>query len=162
MCAYQTDYLYVIDNPDEYDNLKIYQLPGGFLGSGRCRIGLPSFAASWFAAEVKEKSFLCVGNDFKYTVEITMSGVPADQPTTLEWDFGDGTTKVNQTLVSGTTTYKQTHNYTATGKYTITITPRKADGTGLAKTTLPANVVDCVFKTNRMIRTDLLNTAQQQ
>lgn len=161
MCAYQTNYLFVVDNPDEYDNLKIYQLPSGFLGTGLSRIGIPSFAASWFAADAKEKSFLCVGNDFKYTVEISMSGVAADQPTRLEWDFGDGSAKVTHTITSDVTVYKQTHNYAVTGKYTITITPYKATGIALAPVTLPANVVDCVFQTNRMIRVNLLNTAQQ-
>ena len=161
-CAYQKSYLYVIDNPDEYNNLKIYQLPNSFLGTGLCRIGLPSFAASWFSAKATEKSFVCTGNDFRYTVEINMVGPSADLPTRLEWDFGDGSAKVNQSIVSGNTIYKQTHNYTSTGKYSISITPYRADGVALSKTTIPANVIDCVFKTNRMIRIDLQNTATKE
>lgn len=46
--AYGQSYLYVVDNPEEYDNLKTYQLPANFLGSGISRIGLPSFSGSWF------------------------------------------------------------------------------------------------------------------
>ena len=121
--------------------------------------GLPTFATSFFSAEGKEKSFVCTGNDFRYTVEVSMSGPVSDQPTKLVWNFGDGSATVTQTIVTNQTTYKQIHNYAATGKYTITITPYKANGTALSAVTLPANVVDCVFKTNRMIRTDLQNTA---
>ena len=158
ICPSSQNFLYVIDNPDEYDNLKAYKLPSGFLGKNT-GVGLPSFSASWFSAKVKEKSFVCTGNDFRYTVEVSMSGVAADQPTKLVWNFGDGSATVTQNIVTNQTTYKQIHNYAATGKYTITITPYKANGTALSAVTLPANVVDCVFKTNRMIRTDLQNTA---
>ena len=91
-----------------------------------------------------------------------MVGPSADLPTRLEWDFGDGSAKVNQSIVSGNTIYKQTHNYTSTGKYSISITPYRADGVALSKTTIPANVIDCVFKTNRMIRIDLQNTATKE
>lgn len=122
-------------------------------------IGLPTFMASFFNAKAKEKSFVCTDNDFRYTVEINMSGAASDQPTKLVWDFGDGSTPATQNIVASQTTYKQTHNYTLTGKYTVTITPYKANGTALSPVTFPANVVDCVFKTNRMIRTDLQNTA---
>ncbi|PXV68192.1 hypothetical protein CLV62_102224 [Dysgonomonas alginatilytica] len=157
---HNTTNMRIIDNPDDFDNLRIYQTPNGFV-SGTVQIGLPSFAASWFAADIKEKSFLCTGNDFKFTVEISMSGPLSDQPSRLVWDFGDNSGTVSQNIVTGTTTYRQTHNYASTGKYIITIAPYKADGTALSKTTLPANVVDCVFQTNPMIRVDLLNTAQQ-
>lgn len=158
ICPYSQNYLYVVDNPDEYDNLKVYRLPAGFLGK-TTGVGLPTFAASWFSAKVTEKSFVCTSNDFKYTVEVSMSGPVSDQPTKLVWDFGDGSATVTQNIVSDQTIYKHIHNYATTGKYTITIIPYKANGAALSKITLPANVIDCVFKTNRMIRTDLQNTA---
>ncbi|PXV62091.1 hypothetical protein CLV62_12246 [Dysgonomonas alginatilytica] len=151
----------IIPNPeDDIPNIKIHLFENYLTGTAEW--GLPTFVASFFNAKAVDKSFVCVGNDFKYTVEISMSGAIADQPTKLEWNFGDGSAKVNQTIVSGTTIYKQTHNYTATGKYNITITPYKSNGAALSPVTLPANVTDCIFRTNRMIRTDLLNTAQQK
>lgn len=150
----------IVPNPDDdIPNIKIHLIEDYL--SGMAEWGLPSFIASFFNIKITDKFFTCVGNDFKYTVEISMSGVVVDRPTRLEWDFGDGSTKVNQAIVAGNTVYKQSHNYATTCKYTITITPYKSNGNALESVTLPANIVDCVFKTNRMIRTDLLNTAQQ-
>lgn len=153
--------IYFIDNPDDYENLRFYQFPAGFLGAGTSMLGIPSFAANWFSAKASAKSFVCLGNEFKYTVEISMlegtSG--SDLPVKLVWDFGDGSTPVEQAIVSGVTVYKQTYNYPTNGSYTITITPYKSDGTKLTASKLPANVIDCAFKTNRMIRLDIQNTA---
>ena len=155
--SYNGTDMIIIDNVDDFDNLKIYSIPNFTTKNGG--LGLPSFAASWFSAKTKEKSFVCTGNDFRYTVEVSMSGPVSDQPTKLVWDFGDGSATVTQNIVSDQTIYKQIHNYATTGKYTITIIPYKANGAALSKITLPANVIDCVFKTNHMIRTDLQNTA---
>lgn len=88
-----------------------------------------------------------------------MTGLAIDLPVSLLWDFGDGSTAVSQPIVSGTIVYEQSHTYSTTGQYTVSITPYKSDGTAMSKTTLPANVVECVFKTNRMIRQDMLNSA---
>lgn len=159
MCAYQQRYLYVIDNPDEYDNLKIYQLPNTFLGTtGQCRIGLPSFAASWFNIVAKASPFVCTENSSKLSLTLSLIGV--DIPDRLVWDFGDGSATVTQSVgvTTGTVTFSQYHTYDAVGAYTIVITPYKADGTELAKTEIEMDVKDCEIRTNRMIRQDLQNS----
>ena len=148
--------LFVIMNPDNGGTI-VKKIANFF--SSDPQWGLPTFATGYLTLEGKEKSFVCTGNDFRYTVEVSMSGPVSDQPTKLVWDFGDGSATVTQNIVSDQTIYKQIHNYATTGKYTITIIPYKANGAALSKITLPANVIDCVFKTNRMIRTDLQNTA---
>ncbi|SHG48054.1 PKD domain-containing protein [Dysgonomonas macrotermitis] len=159
--AMSQKYMRIIDNADDYDNMALYQTPATFL-SGEGKGGLPSFATSWFAIDTaKPASLLCVGNDFKFSITIDMSGATANLPVSLSWDFGDGSTAVSQPVVSGTTVYQQSHTYSTTGQYTVSITPYKSDGTALAKTTLPAtaNVVECSFRTNRMIRHDMHNSA---
>lgn len=154
----------VIDNPNDFNNLRIYQTSTtGFFASGTYTgVGLPSFSASWFTVEAIEKSFLCVGNSSKFTVILDMGGSASDLPVRLEWDFGDGSPIVQQTIVAGTSVYTQSHAYAVAGKYTVTVTPYNVNNTALPTVTLPANVVDCVFQTNRMIRVDLLNTVQQK
>lgn len=155
----QKDYLYVIDNIEDYDNFKIYQLPSGFM-SGTCVVGLPSFSSSWFTVEPPAiKTFTCSGNQSSYSVEINMSGLPDELPVKLEWDFGDGSAKVIQNIVTGVTTYNQSHTYENGGTYNITITPYREDGTALSSVEVPVHIANCVFKTNRMLRTDFQNVA---
>lgn len=48
LSAQYQNYLFFIDNPEEYNNLKIYKLPDGFLSEGKSYAGLLSFSASWF------------------------------------------------------------------------------------------------------------------
>ena len=43
-----TKYMYIIDNANDYNNIKIYQTPNNFL-LGNCTTGLPTFSASWFS-----------------------------------------------------------------------------------------------------------------
>lgn len=155
--AANQNYMRIIDNADDYDNIALYQTPASFIA--KSGVGLPSFAASWFSAKAKLTSFLCLDNNFKFSVSINMTGLAIDLPVSLLWDFGDGSTAVSQPIVSGTIVYEQSHTYSTTGQYTVSITPYKSDGTAMSKTTLPANVVECVFKTNRMIRQDMLNSA---
>ncbi|PXV58842.1 PKD domain-containing protein [Dysgonomonas alginatilytica] len=159
--------LALIDNPDEDPSIwKIYRIPKNFFPTGaesmNPQLGLPSFMSSWFAGKGKVQRFHCTGNSHNYGITVEMSGTPSLLPVRLEWDFGDGTTKVNQPIVTGTNSYELPHSYLLPGKYVITVTPYRASGTALDPIAIVANTVDCVFQTNRMIRTDLLNSAQQK
>lgn len=153
--AYNLTTLFVITNPNEYDNLKIYELQHDFLGRGISKIGLPSFAASWFKVEPNVASFSCAGNPTKISVSIDAS---AGLTSRLEWNFGDGSPVVSQNFVNGVSTYQQTHEYANQGIYSVTVTPYRANGTSMDKVTFNVNIVECTVRTNRMIRTDLLNS----
>ena len=153
--AYDQSFLYVITNPNTPNDLKIYQLPSGFLGTGVSKIGLPSFAASWFRYEPEIAAFSCAGHPASITIQIDdTAGLTA----TLDWDFGDGNTVTGQAVTSGTAEYNQMHTYANGGAYTVVITPRRANGTALETITVVADIVECSVKTNRMIRTNLLNS----
>lgn len=146
--AFNTNFLYIITNPDDYDDLKIYQLNNYFLGSGISKIGLPSFSASWFKFEPEIVASSCAGSPT--TVSIKIEDV-AGMTATLDWDFGDGNTVLGQPVTINIKEYSQIHTYAIQGVYTITITPRKSDGTALDTITVAANIKNCTIKTNRMI-----------
>lgn len=153
--AFDRDYLYIITNPNTPSDLKIYELPNMFLGAGTSKIGLPSFAASWFRYEPEVAAFSCAGNPTTITINIDdTAGLTA----TLDWNFGDGNTVTGQPVTTGTTEYSQSHEYADSGLYTVTVTPRRSNGTALEVVTVAANIVECAIKTNRMVRTNLLNS----
>ncbi|PXV63366.1 hypothetical protein CLV62_11483 [Dysgonomonas alginatilytica] len=164
IATYSTNCIVIVDNPDDDPSLwRIYQTDNTtFLQSGtNNQIGFPSFMGSWFAGKAKPKNFQCTANSHNYSITVDMSGVASQLPVKLEWDFGDGTTKVTQPIAAGTTIYKQPHTYTSTGVYTITITPIKADNTTLSKINMQTNVTDCPIQTNPIVRTNLYNSLQQ-
>lgn len=153
--AYNQSFLYIITNPNTPNDLKIYQPPSNFLGTGVSKIGLPSFSASWFRYEPEIAAFSCAGHPASISIQIDdITGVTA----TLDWDFGDGNTVIGQLVTSGITDYNQMHTYANGGAYTVVITPRRADGVALETITVVADIVECSVKTNRMIRTNLLNS----
>lgn len=153
--AYNTSYLYVVTNPNTPIDLKIYELPFNFLGTGQSAIGLPSFAASWFRYEPDVAAFSCAGHPASISIQIDdTAGLTA----TLDWDFGDGNTVIGQPVTNGVTDYNQLHTYANGGAYTVVITPRRANGTALETITVVADIVECSVKTNRMIRINLLNS----
>lgn len=125
------------------------------MGTGLSKIGLPSFAASWFRYELEVAAFSCAGHPASISIQIDdITGVTA----TLDWDFGDGNTVIGQPVTSGITDYNQMHTYANGGAYTVVITPHRADGVALETITVVADIVECSVKTNRMIRTNLLNS----
>lgn len=145
-----------IDNADDFDNLQIYQTPLNF-AAGIPRLGLPSFAASWFRLQPKEKPIACTANKYHQTVELDMSGTATSLPTTMEWNFGDGTV-VTETLVSGVSEYTQSHTYSTPGTYVLTITSYKSDGSQVNSVQNSINVVDCVIRSNPSVRTTVHNS----
>lgn len=48
ICQNQGYEMYIVDNPEEYNNLKIYKTPAGFPGN-KLGVGLPSFSGDLFA-----------------------------------------------------------------------------------------------------------------
>lgn len=144
--------MYVIDNPNDFDNLKIYQTASINRGS---QLGLPSFAASWFSMKPAAKKFACTGYNYKFATTVDMSG--SDAPVKLNLNYGDGNTGTIN-LVAGQSNYDITHAYATAGTYTVTITPVKANNTTLSPSTVSALVIDCSLRSNPMIRVNMQNT----
>lgn len=152
-----TKHLYVITNPDN-GGTDIKYFPN-YLKEPAC-FGLPSFAAGFIRIKPTEQPFACAAHDRTYSVEIDLAG--GNIPSKLEWYFGDGSARIMQTVTSSQSKYSQVYSYNNGGVYTIEVTPIKADGTKLKTITMEANIVYCTLKTNRMTRSDLLNSKQQQ
>lgn len=151
----------VVMNPEEdYAAADVRYFPNYLINNAT--FGLPNFMSAFFVADVQGQSFACMGNAATYTVEITMSGTPAENAVKLVWDFGDGSPTVEQPVILGTTIYQQSHVFSAVGAYTITVTPYKSDNTPLKALTYSVQILDCSIMTNRMVRTRLLNNALQQ
>ncbi|MFR1815555.1 PKD domain-containing protein [Dysgonomonas capnocytophagoides] len=149
-----TRHLYVIMDPDKGGNdIRIFE---NYLLSGTSSVyGLPNFPASFFQKS-QMPDFKCTSYISTFNLEITALG--SEAPKTLEWNFGDGSPVVTEIVSSGTATYTQHHTYSSLGVYTIEVTPKKADGSMLSKTTHKIKIADCVIKTNRAIRHDLQNS----
>lgn len=148
--------LYVILNPDEGGtNIKYFPK---YL-KNRAYLGLPTFVSGFIRVIPKEQPFACAANNRTYSVEVDLAG--GNIPARFEWDFGDGTPIVTQTVSPSQSKYSQRHSYGNAGVYTITITPYRANGVALSDITIQANVVNCSLKTNYMTRSELLNSKQQ-
>ncbi|MDH6357185.1 PKD domain-containing protein [Parabacteroides sp. PF5-9] len=140
----QANFLNVIDNPEEYDNLRIYKLPAAFL-SGTSTLGLPSFAANWFSVSIEADQSFCVNTSQDFTVILNQSG--SDEIAYTEWDFGEGGSFLKDTNVSSGT---QTHSYTyeKPGMYNITVRSYLVDGKEVASETITVKVNPCVIPVN--------------
>ncbi|SHF09323.1 PKD domain-containing protein [Dysgonomonas macrotermitis] len=148
-------HLYVIINPDAGGSTIKYFPNYLKYESG---LGLPTFAAGFIRIIPKELPFACTSHNRTYSVEVDLSG--GNAPSRLTWNFGDGTAIINQTVTTSQSIYKQLHSYNNSGLYTITVIPYKSDGTSLTPITMEANIVNCTLKSNRMTRSDLLNSKQ--
>lgn len=153
----RTRHLYAMMNPNEGGtDIRVFS---NYLINA-AYLGLPSFAAGFIRIRPESKPFACVSHPRTYGVVIDLSG--GNAPVRLEWNFGDGTPIVTQTISLPDTEYTVKHTYLNAGLYTISVTPYKADGTKAKIINMEANIVNCTLKTNLMNRSDLLNSKQIQ
>ena len=142
-CAYEKNYVYVIDNPEEYDNLRAYQLPDGFM-SGSCQFGLPSFSASWFL--VSGDDGMCVNTPITYTMKL--GGI--SKANYVVWNFGDGNV-ITEPLSSGNMTMFKEHIYKYAKNYDVTISIYDVNDVLLKETLLHTKVNRCSIPVNHNI-----------
>lgn len=118
---------YVIENPEQFNNLKIYRLDN-FL-EGTPRFGLPSFAASWFELKISGETEFCLDNiEREYTLAIS-KGVGSEELAYMQWDFGDGSAPIRDYKINDGDIQSHMHAYSTAGEYTITATCHRANGT---------------------------------
>ena len=135
--------MFVIDNPNDISNVKIYYLPN--FSNALVSFGLPSYSSAWFTANIKGETDFCINTAQEYTLNMDTDGLGLVD---LLWDFGDG-----GSIVSNIGDLKQIHVYNKRGKYTITITPRKAGNIEVPEltTTLDIKVNNCMLPVNHNI-----------
>lgn len=87
------------------------------LGGRRSFLGLPNFVTSIFTLSFAyDKN--CIGDDTEFTITSELTDI-----SDVTWDFGDGTT-----LTSNTNPFSVTHQYAATGTYSVTLTVNLISG----------------------------------
>ncbi|PXV65938.1 hypothetical protein CLV62_106112 [Dysgonomonas alginatilytica] len=124
--------LTVIDNPEEGDNLRIYQLPADFL-TGTAQFGLPSFAASWFRVAIDGNKTPCIDGEADYSTVINYSIADSryDNLRYFEWNWGDGSPVEKDYNVSVGANQYRTHVYRSGGVQTLTVTPYVENSPGV-------------------------------
>ncbi|MDH6304830.1 hypothetical protein M2459_001566 [Parabacteroides sp. PF5-5] len=144
--------MYLIDNPNEPTNLKVYGISyKSFMSSSsEVKLGLPSFSASWFAvSNIKtDNEAFCVNTEQSYSIIVNKGSGLGELGKTI-WDFGDGSMVITDTNVNGTQTHF--HTYTKPGRYTITVKSfLKSDGLEVTdqRETLEVTVSPCVMPVN--------------
>ncbi|WP_410877789.1 hypothetical protein [Myroides sp. DW712] len=101
------NFMYIIDNPEEMNNLRIYRVSSMFTGSSE--LGLPSFAASWFAID-DFKSTICLGEDAVYRVSSSTGKIMID------FDEGEGK-QIMDVPLNG----EIRHRFKKPGAYLVTV-----------------------------------------
>ena len=142
-------FLYVIDNPEDYGNLRIYKTPS--LGSGRkSGAGLPTFSASWWNLNIDDIETdpvlpACKGTEITFTA--TLSSTDLSQIASIKWNFGNGIV-IDDTNIG--TSISQNHTYAKAGQYTLTLTPYDINGDPLTamEKTQPVKISGCVMPVN--------------
>ena len=108
-----SNYVNRINNPNILGVGCNFQLNALSLGTGIGYLGLPQFIQSYFNATFSVEN-LCLGAITNFTLNASQA------PTSVLWDFGDGTTS---------TAINPTHQYATAGNYTVTVTVTSSDGT---------------------------------
>ena len=148
-----TDGMYVIDNPEDPENLRVYRLDN--FVNGTVLLGLPSFTSAWFDTQIigPNPPDACINKVQTFSLEVS-KGSGQDEISHTEWDFGDDQpgsviTDTDMAPASG----KQEHSYTYTKPGTYTITVKSflvSDGSELpmARQTFEINIYRCVMPVN--------------
>lgn len=159
--ARSSKYLYVIDNPEEGTNLKIYQLPDNFM-TGTAQFGLPSFAASWFTVEIVGSSEPCVSGEAAYSTLVNYATTDSryDNLRYFEWNWGDGSAVEKDYNISVGSTQERSHVYASKGTYTITVTPYVENTPGVFTPLINSSTKEvsprlCFLPVNPHIRTTI-------
>jgi len=141
--------LYLIDNPEDPQNIRIYELVD-FLGTGIFRLGLPTFVASWWEInEIETDPVLptCINNEITFSISIS-SGSGINAITKVEWDFGDGSKAIDTDMTQ--TFFTQRHRYDKPGNYVLTLTPYRNNGSEATDKikTLSVSISRCIMPVN--------------
>ena len=145
--------LYVIPNPNDMTP-DVAIIPNYFPAANGSHLSLPTFTSSFFSTgDITSDPGLpaCVNTEVTLSIQIT-AGSGIDRVAKLEWDFGDVSGIVTENDMNQYD-FVQKHTYTKPGKYTLTITPYKGDGSIITDKikTLEVKISRCVLPVNHNI-----------
>lgn len=138
LAKFYSNYLHAIAKPEILGVGCDFTFNAVSLGPfGLSEIGLPQFIQSYFNTSFKVQN-LCLGSTTMFSLNTS------SPPTSIAWDFGDGTTSSDE---------NPSHLYTSPGTYTVSVTATGATGTGtktrdvvispIPTATPPQNVLVC-------------------
>lgn len=104
-----SDYLGVVNDPDERGTACNYVHDGLSLGLRESRLGLPDFIARPNAATTFESQNYCAGSPTDFLL--------SNEPDSVVWDFGDPSSGANNT----STLLEPSHTYNTPGFYTVRV-----------------------------------------
>jgi gliding motility-associated-like protein len=123
------NFLGVINNPDNLGLSCNYQTNAVNLGTGNGLFGLPQFIQSYSIASFNTTN-LCLGNPTNFS--LTTSQIP----TSILWNFGDGTPTSSAT--------SPTHLYATAGTYTVTVTATVGGNTSTKSKSITISAVPII------------------
>lgn len=144
--------IFVIDNPEDPLNMKIYKIDNILSGKGMW--GLPNFAAPWFRMEIDPPSNSegCAEITTSYKLNIH-NGMGFNNVSKIILDFGDGTTSAVKTYTSPSIgTYTENYAYKKSGTYTITVTAYNSSNGIELSTSSIMKINSCALRCNPHIR----------
>lgn len=135
--------IYIIDNPNDPQNLKTYRLDNFLISGTQAQVGLPSFSATFFSLS-GDKGF-CMGTSKEYTVEISPI-IGASTVAYTRWNWGDGSDREE---ITGSGEQKLSHTYIRPGNYILTVSAYDSNNDELGQAqTLDVEVYSCVLPVN--------------
>lgn len=117
--------LSVINNPEVLGVGCDFQIDVIPLGTGIAKLGLPTFNQSYFNVSISHTN-VCLGESTAFSLTSTVDSV--------NWDFGDPSSGVNNT----SSNENPTHVFTAPGTYNVTATA--TSGTDVATSTIEITI----------------------
>lgn len=156
----------IIDNPKNPENLRIYKykspfepniFPTGYNSKG-VFWGLPNFAVPWYntAIEIEQPpSFICIDKELNFNL-YTVDGHGFDRVVKMVVDYGDESPTKEYTgteIIPGLKS--ESHTYTKTGKYRITVNSYDNNNQIMNTTTKTIIVNSCAIKVNPFLRGEI-------
>ncbi len=135
--------MFLIDNPDNLNDLKIYKLVNFLARGSKAKMGLPSFSATFFKI-FGDKGF-CVNFPKEFGTFIPQV-IGGSKVAYTRWNWGDGEP---EDIVKGNGTQKVSHIYTHANDYIITVSAYGIDGKQLGTSqTMNIEVYPCILPVN--------------
>ncbi|WP_177761746.1 hypothetical protein [Flavobacterium sp. I3-2] len=158
--------VFVIDNPKDPVNLRMYKLPNPINGSGGTGSydrygsywGLPNFAVPWYntAIEIPQvPNSICVDKEMPFNLYI-IDGHGFDKVVKMEVDYGDGSqTKEYTGSAIAPGLKNESHTYKTIGEFKIKINSYDINNEIVNTTVKTIYINSCVLKANPYLRGEI-------
>ncbi len=145
-----------IENPEAFPSqLEVYRIPefyGPESGSSYGAMSLPGTISAYLSAfNLTGDPEICLSSSANFILNMSQD-IGDDQISRVVWDFGDGTSKVEN--ITTTFYFEESHKYPRRGTYTVIVTPYRAlDNTPITEkiAVMQVRVKSCSLPVNHNI-----------